>query len=113
MSVDLKLVRNTLIVRVEGELDMLVADKMRKEIDNKLDNNDIKNLILNMEKVTFIDSSGLGVIIGRYKKITNRNGRMYIVGARAQVEKILYFSGINKLISMYSSEQDVINLQGR
>lgn len=113
MSVELKLIRNTLIVRIEGELDMLVADKMKKEIDEKLDSNDIKNLILNLERVTFIDSSGLGVIIGRYKKISGRNGRMHIVGARAQVEKILYFSGINKLISMYSNEQDVISIQGR
>jgi len=113
MDVELKLVRNTLIVRIAGELDMLVADKMRSDIDNKLDNIEIKNLILNMEKVSFIDSSGLGVIIGRYKKIAGRNGRMFIVGVRPSVEKILYFSGINKLISMYNSEQDVINLQGR
>ncbi len=113
MDIELKQVRNTLIVRVEGELDMLIADKMRSDIDKKMDNNEIKNLILNMEKVSFIDSSGLGVILGRYKKISSKNGRMFIVGARPQVEKILYFSGINKLVSMYGNEQDVINLQGR
>lgn len=113
MDVELRQVRNTLIVRVKGELDMLMADKMRSDIDKKMDNNEIKNLILNMEKVSFIDSSGLGVILGRYKKISSKNGHMYIVGARPQVEKILYFSGINKLISMCRNEQDVINLQGR
>ena len=113
MDLELKLIRHTLIVRITGELDMLVADKMRSDIDSKLDNNEIKNLILNMEKVSFIDSSGLGVIIGRYKKIAGKNGRMFIVGAKSPVDKILYFSGINKLISMYNNEQDVINLQGR
>lgn len=113
MNVELRQVRNTLIVRVEGELDMLVADKIRSNIDKKLDTHEIQNLIFNMEKVSFIDSSGLGVILGRYKKISSKKGSMYIVGARPQVEKILYFSGINKLVSMYRNEQEVINLQGR
>lgn len=110
MNIDLKLVRNILVVKAQGELDMLVAERMRKEIDKKLEENNIKNLIINLEKVTFIDSSGLGVIIGRYKKVSAGNGRMYIVGARPPVEKILHFSGINKLVPMYSSEQDIINI---
>lgn len=110
MDLDLKLVRNTLVVKVQGELDMLIADKMRDEVDKKLEGNNVKNLIINLEKVNFIDSSGLGVIIGRYKKISAVNGRMYIVGARPSVEKILHFSGINKLIPMYSSEQDIISI---
>lgn len=110
MDVEIKQVRNTLVVRVQGELDMLIAGKMRKEIDEKLKDDKIKNLIVNLEKVTFIDSSGLGVLIGRYKKITANGGRMYIVGAKSPVDKILFFSGINKLVPMYNSEQDIINI---
>ena len=82
MELELKQVRNTLIVRIEGELDMLAADQIREDIDKKIDNSEIKNLILNLEKVTFIDSSGLVMIIGRYKKLKGKNGRMFIAGAR-------------------------------
>lgn len=110
MDLELKLVRNTLVVRIKGELDMLVAEKLRREIDNRLDSREINTLIINLDQVTFIDSSGLGVIIGRYKKVSAAEGRMYIVGARPSVEKILFFSGINKLIPMFKSEQDIINL---
>lgn len=110
MDVEYKMVRNTLVVRVKGELDMLISDKMRQEIDRRLEENSIKNLIFNLEKVTFIDSSGLGVIIGRYKKVSANNGRMFIVGAKNPVEKILQFSGINRLVPIYRSEQDIINL---
>ncbi|MDD4802904.1 MAG: anti-sigma F factor antagonist [Syntrophomonas sp.] len=110
MNLELKQVRNTLLVRVKGEMDMLVTEKMRREIDKKLDTKQITNLVLNLEKVTFVDSSGLGVIIGRYKKISGLGGRMYIVGASASVRKILMFSGINKLISMYNNEQDIISI---
>ncbi len=110
MDVELKQIRNTLVVKVVGELDMVIAEKLRQQIDEKLSEGIIKNLIINLEKVTFIDSSGLGVIIGRYKKITASKGRMFIVGAKPNVEKILYFSGINKLVPMYKHEQEILNI---
>lgn len=110
MDVELKQVRNTLVVKVVGELDMVIAEKLRRQTDEKLDSGTISNLIINLGKVTFIDSSGLGFIIGRYKKIAAYKGRMFIVGAKPNVEKILYFSGINKLIPMYKSEQEIINI---
>lgn len=110
MELDFKLIRNTLIVRIKGELDMLVTEKIRLAIDKKLEEHSISNLIVNLDKVTFIDSSGLGVIIGRYKKISAVNGRMYIVGASPSVQKILTFSGINKLVPICKSETDIINI---
>ncbi|PKM78665.1 MAG: anti-sigma F factor antagonist [Firmicutes bacterium HGW-Firmicutes-15] len=110
MELELKQIRNTLLVRVKGEMDMLVAEKLRKEIDRRLETKQITNLVINLDKVTFIDSSGLGVIIGRYKKISSLNGKMFIVGASPSVRKILMFSGINKLISMYNNEQDIISI---
>lgn len=110
MDMEMKLVRSMLVVKFKGEIDMLVAEKMRREIDKKIEDNHINKLIVNLEKVTFIDSSGLGVLIGRYKKIASQNGKMYIVGAKPSVEKILVFSGINKLVPIYSSEQDIVNI---
>jgi len=110
MKIEFRQVRNTLVVKLTGEFDMLIAEKLRREIDSRLEDKHVNNLIINLEKVTFIDSSGLGVIIGRYKKITAQKGRMYIVGASPSIEKILVFSGINKLIPIYQSEQDIINI---
>lgn len=107
---EFKQVRNTLFVRIEGEIDMLVAEQLRKAIDRKLETKKIINLVINLERVTFIDSSGLGVIIGRYKKIADLHGKMFIVGARPSVSKILMFSGINKLVPMCQNEQEIINI---
>jgi len=110
MKIEFKQVRSTLVVKLSGEFDMVIADKLRREIDSRLESKQISNLIFNLEKVTFIDSSGLGVIIGRYKKINSQKGHMYIVGASPSIEKILIFSGINKLIPIYKNEQDIINI---
>ncbi|HWP95871.1 MAG TPA: anti-sigma F factor antagonist [Syntrophomonadaceae bacterium] len=110
MEIDHKLVRDTLVVRLNGELDLGVADTIRQDIDQIMESKRIKNLIMNMEKVTFIDSSGLGMLIGRYKKVSALKGRMSIVGARSSVEKILNFSGINKLIPLLANEQEAVNI---
>ncbi len=110
MGYELKQVRNTLVVKLTGELDMLIVDRLRKEIDKRLEEQTFKNLIFNLERVSFIDSSGLGLIIGRYKKMNANSGRVYIVGASNNVEKILLFSGINKLVPIYNQEQDIISI---
>ncbi|NLT19678.1 MAG: anti-sigma F factor antagonist [Syntrophomonadaceae bacterium] len=110
MDVDLRQVGNTLVVRMGGELDMLLSDYLREEIDTRLEQSGVRNLILNLEKVSFIDSSGLGLIIGRYKKLKALGGKIFIVGAHPPVDKILHFSGVNKLVPMYNSEQDIINI---
>ncbi len=110
MNLNFKKVRSTLIVRMAGELDMLSAERIRLEIDKRILDEGINNLVLNLGGVSFIDSSGLGMIIGRYKKIKSKAGHMFIVGAKPQVEKILVYSGINRLLPLYKSEQEVINI---
>ena len=72
-------VGNTLVVRMGGELDMLLSDYLREEIDTRLEQSGVRNLILNLEKVSFIDSSGLGLIIGRYKKLKALGGKYLLL----------------------------------
>ena len=64
-------------------------------------------MILDLGGVSFIDSSGLGFILGRYKKIKSQKGKMYIVRARPSVGRILELSGITKLIPVYATENEV------
>lgn len=109
MDIEKKLVRDTMVVRLAGELDLMVADRLRQDLDETLDQGRVKALIIDLERVTFIDSSGLGMLIGRYKKMSALGGRMFIVGARASVEKILCFSGVNKLIPLYKNEREIIS----
>ncbi len=58
-----------LIVTMTGELDHHSAEEVRNIIDDRLDREDLNKLILDFSKVNFMDSSGIGVVIGRYKKI--------------------------------------------
>jgi stage II sporulation protein AA (anti-sigma F factor antagonist) len=100
--------QGVLIVRVEGELDMHVADEFRRKVDDALETSGASNLLLSLKGVTFIDSSGLGVILGRYKKITALGGKMCAAGVRPQVGRIFEFSGLLRIIRMCASESEAL-----
>jgi len=100
---------NTLKVSVSGELDMKVAERFRQVLDRGLEQHPDSNLLLDLSGVSFIDSSGLGVILGRYKKLIKDGRVMVISGARPVVERILELSGIMKIIGVYPTESDALS----
>lgn len=98
-------VNDFLVVRVSGELDLLTAETFRNLIERELFQQKARNLVLNLEQVNFIDSSGLGVILGRYKRIREQGGVVAIVGAQPHVKRVLELSGILRIIGLYDTEE--------
>jgi stage II sporulation protein AA (anti-sigma F factor antagonist) len=100
--------RGVLIVRVEGELDMHVATEFREKVDNALETSGVKHVLFNLQKVNFIDSSGLGVLLGRYKKISALHGIMFATHIQPQVLQIFELSGLLKIMKLYHSETEAL-----
>ena len=92
---------NTLIVGLKGELDQHSAVKLRVNLDKKIMDG-ASNLIFDLSELEFMDSSGIVIIIGRYKNITALGGRASVVGAKPHVEKILRMAAIDRIIPIYS-----------
>lgn len=106
MQIDTLVKQGMLVVRVSGELDMHVADDFRQTVDSALAANGVKNILLNLNGVTFIDSSGLGVILGRYKKISTLGGVMTVAHVQPQVVRIFELSGLLKIMKLYTTEKE-------
>ncbi len=84
----------TLVATLAGEIDHHSADRIRSDIDDELRLYDVKDLVFDFSDVTFMDSSGIGVVLGRYKKIRAAGGRVVIRNANSLVRKILEMSGV-------------------
>lgn len=108
MKIDSEVLENTLILRLHGELDVHTAEIFKAEADELLDLGP-SNVILNVEEVTFIDSSGLGAILGRFKRISSAQGRMVIVRPKPHIRQILELSGLRQIIPVYYSEKTALN----
>ncbi len=81
-----------------GELDHHSADQVKNDLDEIIRRYKKSNLILDLKNLSFMDSSGLGVILGRYKRLKKTGSRMYIKNANRQIEKVFDVSGIYKII---------------
>ncbi len=87
-----------MLVRLIGELDHHSAVKTREELDAFLSDDTLKNLTLDLSGLTFMDSSGIGVIIGRYKIINGRGGTLTIQKPGPYVDKLLRMSGVYGIV---------------
>ena len=89
---------NTLTVWLEGELDHHCAVDVRAQLEEWLGDPSIKYLVLNLKKLTFMDSSGIGVVIGRYKTLSRRGGDVVIEHAYGNVDRIFAMSGLYQIV---------------
>jgi stage II sporulation protein AA (anti-sigma F factor antagonist) len=92
-----------LIIRISGELDHHFADYARNKMDNEILKSTTRNVIFDFTKLVFMDSSGIGVIAGRYKNIKRLRGKSVIVCTNKHIRKILEMSGIFRLMPLYDS----------
>lgn len=90
---------NILFIKLEGELDHHCADAIRQKADMEIERRDIMHIIFDYEHINFMDSSGIGFVMGRYKKVHEKGGKAFIIGANAYVDKIFEMSGIYQIIT--------------
>ena len=82
MEIIFSVTDNTLIAELFGELDHHAAEGAREKIDEALDNYRVDNLVFDFAKISFMDSSGIGMILGRYRKMGEQEGRIAICGCK-------------------------------
>lgn len=94
---------DTLKVEICGDLDNHNVTMIRSEIDREIDKHPVKNIIFDLTELEFMDSSGVGLIVGRYKRIKAFGGSVIIVCSKPAVKRVIDVSGLNRIISLYDS----------
>lgn len=97
-----------MIVHLKGEVDHHTSQMVKIQIENSLQRTPIKKILFNFKNVTFMDSSGVGMIIGRYKELQRVGGSVGVSGLNAQIKKIFEMSGLFSIIQCYSDEKEAI-----
>lgn len=101
------------VARLHGELDHHAAESVRTTLDKHLSDIVEPLLVFQFSDVSFMDSSGIGVVIGRYKQVHARGGQVVLCAVSPAVARIMEMSGIHKIIQSYDTEQDaIIALEG-
>ena len=87
-----------LVVEISEEIDHHIAEKIRRKVDDEITRYMPRKTIFDFSRVTFMDSAGIGMIIGRYKMMKLIGGSLEIENINNNVKRILEMSGINKII---------------
>lgn len=97
MSVEIKVNGEVITALLSGELDHHTAREMRTTIDSAVDLNMPTLLILDFSGISFMDSSGIGLVMGRFKNLSRSGAQLHITGASPQIYKVMKLAGLERL----------------
>ena len=103
--------RDSLVVHLDKELDHHQAEIIRNDTKEYIEYCQIKNIIFDFCNTTFMDSSGIGLIMGRYKVLSETGGRVYAVEVNESVKRIFRMSGLFKIVEVFDNLDELICMQ--
>ena len=108
MKIRFEKVKNCLVVYPEGQIDHHTSEEMRQEVDKQFKMSLAKNIVFDFNDITFMDSSGIGMLIGRYKSAHLMGGRIAVTGVNSDLKKIFTLSGLGRIIKLFPNVNDAV-----
>lgn len=95
------------VVVVEGEIDVQTAAQLRQTLDHEIAEGHVR-LVVNLDEVTFLDSTGLGVLVGRLKLVRNSSGWLRIVCSSDRILRVFRITGLDKVFGIHPSLDEAL-----
>lgn len=105
LKIKLYIKQSCLFIRLDGEMDQFTADDLRLKLSELIIKYNVKNIVFNMKELSFMDSSGIGVIIGRYNQIKHSDGEIVLCELNNDIKKIVKLSGLERICKVKESEE--------
>lgn len=91
---------------VHGEIDLYNANELKEKVNSATDRAETGNLIIDLKDVDYIDSTGLGILIGIKRRCTEKNGNLVLVLYSDRINKLFEITGLNKIFSIARNPED-------
>ena len=108
MQVSIKRQGTVVVAQIHGELDQHHASGIRENLEIAARQGTVSLFVFDLSDLSFMDSSGIGVLMGTHKTVTALGGKTAVVGGGVGVQKMIQLSGIPRMIPLYSSVEDAI-----
>ncbi len=108
MQVEVNVVKDVLVAVLGGEIDHHFAEQVRSKIEKEYEENKVKNIVLSFRNVRFMDSSGIGMVIGRYKFAQARGGSLVACDLTLEAKRIFDMSGLGKIVKIYDTLEEAL-----
>jgi anti-sigma B factor antagonist len=108
MEIKRREVGDIVIFDINGEIDLYNAPEIKEKIKEEMNKNKV-NIIINLDKVTYIDSSGIGVLISSLSNLKKVGGGLKLINVYASVRKVFELTKLTSFFDIYDSETDALN----
>ena len=105
LGIDVRKIESHAVVDVSGEIDVYTAPKLREKLI-ELVSEGTYDMVVNLEGVDFLDSTGLGVLVGALKRVKAHDGSLSIVCTQDKILKIFKITGLTKVFPIHSSVEE-------
>jgi anti-sigma B factor antagonist len=110
LSLETRQENDRTVLEVGGEIDVYTAPKLRERITELVDQDNL-DIIIDLEKVEFMDSTGLGVLVGGLKKIRTKGGSLSLVCTQERLLKIFRITGLGKVFAIHGSQAEALSAE--
>ena len=97
------------VVAVEGNIALDGVNEAKAYLKPHMENPEVKGIVVNFEKVNFIDSSGIGLIVSIFKSIQQKEGKFAITNLSAKNEEIFTITRLNKILDIFPTEAEALS----
>ena len=97
------------IIELEGEVDVYTAPQLKQQMINLLESG-AKELVVDLTKVDYLDSTALGVLIGGLKRMRERDGNMVLVCPSPRIRRVFEITGLDKIFDIYNTAEDAMEV---
>ena len=108
MKANVREVGDVSVVDLKGKITIGSGDVQLREVINGLVDKGRKNILINMQEVTTIDSSGIGELVGSYTTVTNRGGKLKLLHLPAKLNELLHVTQLITVFEVYENEQEAV-----
>ena len=110
MDLKFKRKNKTLIILIAGEIDHHSSKELRSKTESALEQMGGRNIIFGFQEVTFMDSAGIGMVLGRYRRLREAGGSVVIASCAKTVRGILHMAGIFSLMPYAQTREEAVKL---
>lgn len=107
-----KIENSICVVAIEGNIALDGVNEAKAFLKPHIENTEIKGIVINFEKVNFIDSSGIGLIVSIFKTMQQKEGKFAITNLSKKNEEIFTITRLNKILDIFPSDAEAIAAAG-
>ena len=106
MIVEFKKEDKVLIFKLTEDVDQHTVEKVRRKMDNEIKGYSPRKIVFDFSNISFMDSAGIGMVLGRYKLAKMLNGDLEIINVNKSMKKIFDMSGVSRIINIVEEDKN-------